>query len=85
MHQLYDILGRWDRATEEEVKYVKHTLMPEDSAERITMKLTEHPNIRGKEIFIEWFDIDVYDEHHQAIGHIIIHTSDGTIEYNFEI
>lgn len=83
MHQLYDILRRWQIATDEEINYVKRMLMPEDSAHCITMKVTEHPSIHGKEIFIKWFDIDVYDENHQAIGNIIIHTSDGTVEYNF--
>lgn len=77
-----DILGRWQRATEEEVTFVKHTLMPEDDSNLITLKVTEHPDICGNEIIIKWFDIDVFEDT-RMIGHITVETTDGTLTYDF--
>lgn len=83
MHQLYDILCHWNNASDEEVAHVKSVLMPEDDIETITFKVTEHPEVTPTgEVYISWFDIDVYNKH-VPIGYITINTSEGTIDYVF--
>jgi hypothetical protein len=85
-HRLYDILRRWTNATDDEVAFVKTTLMPEDAADNITFGVTVHPNMNPDgSLYISWFDIDVYDRDNcVAIGHITVSTSDGHIEYVFQ-
>ena len=82
---LYSILHRWKSAAPEEIVYAKKTLMPEDDADQIVFRVTEHPNIgKDKQIFIEWFDIDVVDTTtYRDICNIVIWTCNGYIEYSF--
>lgn len=85
MHKLYDILCRWTHATDEEVAYVKTLLMPEDAIDKITFKVTEHPDINSKgEMYIAWFDIDVYSNG-LPLGYIIINTESGTVDYRLNL
>lgn len=59
--EIMDIIYNWMNASDNDIVKAKKIIMPEDDPNNISFIVTSHPNINNKkEIYIEWYDIDVY-------------------------
>lgn len=80
---IISILTNWINANDVDIEKVKEFLMPEDDISNISLTLTSHPNLNANnEIYIEWFDIDVYLQK-KYLCNIILYTKNMNITYYF--
>lgn len=80
-----ETLRTWDSATNEQVRRLKHFLLPDDEVDDVRFHVTEHPgmNKSTRAIYTSWYDIEVYTTGKQPVCDIVVDVVTHLITYSF--